>query len=297
MFEESTTARGRIADCSSGLLEGSLEKNGDCIVANTYNRRSTACRRHKELDGKANPFSRLISLDSHNHPLSLNPSVNNSLFDCALLLLQPSTNCSSMTAPSYVNAAAFGPTPKEASTYPNTSGRDSQLEELSRPPPTSMTLTATLQLLAPLDTKTDIFLMTRSYVQNWLIWAYHQKIQKGEAGRVEAAVRLAADKLGLTPPSLDMEHTDPGPVDSSILSLEGHPLLLRPNVVVVDGTVEATSAAWEAADSPLRRVKSLPVELKRETKEDDPNTYSFDENDGHPKCCAVPEQFYEVCRV
>jgi hypothetical protein len=204
-----------------------------------------------------------------------------------------------MTAPSYANAAAFGPTPKEASsTYPNTSGRDSQLEELSRPHPTSMTLTATLQLLAPLDTKTDGFLMTRSYVQNWLIWAYHQKISKVEAGRVEAAVRLAADKLGLTPPSLDMKHTDPGPIDSSILSLQGHPLLLRPNVVLVDGTVEATRAAWEAVeDSPLRRVKSLPVELKRETKEDDPATHSFDEKEGMPECCAVPERFYEVCRL
>lgn len=139
--------------------------------------------------------------------------------------------------------------------------------------------------------------MTRSYVQNWLIWAYHQKISKGEAGRVEAAVRLAADKLGLTPPSLDMEHTDPGPIDSSILSMEGHPLLLRPNVEVVDGTVEATSASLEAADSPLRRVKSLPVELKRETKEDEPTTHSFDEKNGHPECCAVPERFYEVCRI
>jgi hypothetical protein len=203
-----------------------------------------------------------------------------------------------MTAPSYANAAAFGPTPKESSTYPKTSGRDSQLEELSRPPPTSMTLIATLQLLAPLDTKTDIFLMTRSYVQNWLIWAYHQKISKVEAGRVEAAVRLAADKLGLTPPSLNMDHTDPGPIDSSILSLQGFPLLLRHNVVVVDGTVEATPAAFEASeDSPLRRVKSLPMELKRESKEDDPTTHSFDEKDGHMECCAVPERFYEVCRV
>jgi hypothetical protein len=201
-----------------------------------------------------------------------------------------------MSAPSYATAAAFGPTPKMAS-YPNTSGRDNQLEELSRPPPTSMTLTATLQLLAPLDTKTDCFLMTRSYVQNWLIWAYHQKISKVEAGRVEAAVRLAADKLGLTPPSLDMEHTDPGPIDSSILSLEGRPLLLRPNAVVVDGTVEATPAALEQGDSSLRRVKSLPVQLKQEIKEDDPTTYNFDEKDGHLECCAVPERFYEVCRV
>jgi hypothetical protein len=224
-----------------------------------------------------------------------------------------------MTAPSYAKAASSGMT--MGTVGAGTVGSSSpmaaraaakadvsfelQLRELSQPNPRSMTLTATLHLLAPLNnTEMDVFLMTRSYVQNWLIWAYHQKVPKVEASRVEAAVRLAAARLGLTPPTLDMEHTDPGPIDvASKLSLEGHPLLLLPNVEVVDGKTKQQDAAALAAlhvpDS-LRRVKSLPVENNNDNNNDKPEQDNalgddLDENGfGQITCCAVPEQFYEV---
>ena len=172
-----------------------------------------------------------------------------------------------------------------------------QVQELSEPPPESLTLTAALQLLEPLDTNVDVYLMSRSYVQNWIIWAYHQKVGKVESPRVEAALRLAADRLGLSEPALDMPFCDPGPIDSSLLSMEGYPLLLTPNVEVVDGL-----SAEDGADfvpEALRRVKSLPIESKKESKEAEEDVLSeveetLDEKDDKILCCAVSERFYEV---
>jgi hypothetical protein len=192
---------------------------------------------------------------------------------------------------SYASAAA-------SSSYRSNSKQSSfalQVQELSDPPPESLTLTAALQLLEPLNTNVEVYLMSRSYIQNWIIWAYHQKVGKVESPRVEAALRLAADRLGLAEPALDMEYTDPGPIDSSLLSMEGHPLLLRPNVEVVDGLSldEGNSFVPES----FRRVKSLPTEYKKESKEEIPEEEeTLDERDGKILCCAVSERFYEVCR-
>jgi hypothetical protein len=198
-----------------------------------------------------------------------------------------------MTAPSYSTAPSYAavttmPASGTKITSPNNgkTSFESQLEELSQPTPQSMTLIATLQVLTPLDTKTDVFLLPRSYLQNWLVWAYHQKVAKTEASRVEAAVRLAAERMDLSLPHENMDHTDPGPIDSSLLSIEGHPLLLRPNVQVNDGSRQR--------DSPysIRHVKSLP---DKEKEQDDPaEVDNPDIKDDKIRCCAVPESFYEV---
>jgi hypothetical protein len=176
-----------------------------------------------------------------------------------------------------------------------------QIRELSTPAPTSMTLTAALQLLEPLDINRDVFLMTRSYLHNWLIWAYHQKVSKLEASRVQAAVRLAATRLGLTPPRMDMEYTDPGPIDCTLLSLEGHPLLLRPNVEVVDIDSERKKQqeGWMKIPESLRRVKSLPTAPPNNEAEEatTPMDEDLDEKDGHVLCSAAPARFYEVRRI
>jgi hypothetical protein len=207
-----------------------------------------------------------------------------------------------------------------------TSDFDAQVQELAQPPPESFTLVATLQLLDPLDTKTTVFLMTRSYLQNWLIWAYHQQVSKNETSRVVAALNLAAERYGLTSPQEALQHhldyADPGPIDSGFLSMEGHDLLLSPNVVVKDGTVlkQSTQPHQDTLDAEfpelLRRVKSLPIEQPKEDKnqsdledmpideptkgestvatiEEDPMD-SLDLEGDTVLCCAVPARFYEV---
>lgn len=170
----------------------------------------------------------------------------------------------------------------------------SQIEELSTPRPQSLTLTAILQLLEPLEeTQPDVFLMTRSYVQNWLIWAYHQKVTKTESGRVEEGARLAAERLRLTTPHTNMPYENPGPIDASILSLEGHPLLLRPNVTVRDNI----SDSQVRVPSILRRVKSLPEEVDKKNERGQGIEFNSLDFDGDQVlCCAVPQQFYETLR-
>jgi len=213
-----------------------------------------------------------------------------------------------MTAPSYARAAnPLFATPtgnannklKADDPFMNGSGKAkpsimSQIQELSQPPPQSLTLTAVLKLLEPLEeTQPDVFLMTRSYVQNWLIWAFHQKVTTSEAARVEEGIRLACERLGLRTPEGGMEYDNPGPIDASILSMEGHPLLLRPNVEVRDGVTDPELYV----PSVLRRVKSLPEEVeKKDEVGDSPVFDSLDFQGNQILCCAVPQQFYEVSR-
>ena len=188
-----------------------------------------------------------------------------------------------MSTVSYANAASIK--------SPNSSSLESQIQELSRPTPQSMTLIATLQLLSEINTQTDVFLLPRSYIQNWLVWAYHQKVSKTEASRVEVAARLAADRLGLVSPYLDMKHTDPGPVDATILSVEGQPLLLRPKLTVVDG---------RNSDQFSRRIKHSPDSESEKKSEEDASIptqhYNLDIQGDKRLCCAVPESFYEVSK-
>jgi hypothetical protein len=203
---------------------------------------------------------------------------------------------------------------------------DAQVQELSSPPPESFTLVATLQLLDPFDTRTTVFLITRSYLQNWLGWAYHQQVSKNESGRVVAALKLAAERYGLTSPQEASQHqfeySDPGPMNASFLSLEGHDLLLSPHVIVKDGNVikESTQPHQDKLDAEfpelLRRVKSLPMEEDKKysdstaggdlvtdertiggstvaTHEDDPLD-SLNVDGENILCGAVPARFYEV---
>lgn len=205
-----------------------------------------------------------------------------------------------MKSPSYANAVA----PKHSTTNTNLTGDQSerahtptimgQIKELSDPVPHSFSLVAAIKLLEPLEeTQPDVFLMTRSYMQNWLIWAFHQKVNKTETARVEEAAKLAARRMGLVVPRVGMAYHDPGPIDASILAMEGHPLLLKPNISVKDGLAESMSVP-----SVLRRVKSLPDESEKKSEiGDSPQYDSLDVEGDQVLCCAVPCQFYEVCAL
>lgn len=219
------------------------------------------------------------------------------------------------------------------------SALDAQVQELSEPPAESFSLAATLQLLDPFETTntatTDddddtnnnnnnintsaVYLMTPSYLQNWLFWAFHQNVKKGESNRLVEALKLAAKRYGLTPPQdaspQDLEdYADPGPIDATFLSLnegEGNDLLLSPNVLMKEGEFDnhnKTSNLDAEFPELLRRVKSLPIARKKNgtilhngyDNDDDPTAMLV-----HPSnvmdvegdkilCCAVPSRFYEV---
>mmetsp|Transcript_8792 Transcript_8792/g.21463 ORF Transcript_8792/g.21463 Transcript_8792/m.21463 type:complete len:1215 (+) Transcript_8792:406-4050(+) len=222
----------------------------------------------------------------------------------------------------------------------HTSAFDRQVQELSEPPPESFSLAATLQLLDPYETtsaasddhaknntKTStVYLMTPSYLQNWLYWAFHQNVKKGESNRLVEALKLAAKRYGLTPPqeanAQDLEdYADPGPIDATFLSLNegnGNDLLLSPNVVLKEGEFDRPNEQ-PSLDSEfpelLRRVKSLPIASTTNKKKNGIIGNGADWQNGgkdimvlHPSdsmdvegdkilCCAVPFQFYETLRM
>jgi hypothetical protein len=164
-----------------------------------------------------------------------------------------------MTAPSYASAVLAAPAAAAAAL-----DIAIQYEELYRPRPKSMTLIAALMLLdspltSPESRERWVFLMTREYLQNWLTWALNQPVSPDEEHRVRMALRLAIEAQGLT---LSSSFHEPGPIDASKLSVDGHPLLLRPNVVV--GSPQAMQSLENG--SSLNKVC----------------------------CCGVPERFYEV---
>lgn len=201
--------------------------------------------------------------------------------------------------PSYANAVAnvVSSTSSWGMSKPPT--LESQVKELSHPPPTSMTLTAALYLLAPLKESSDVYLMTRSYVQNWLIWAYNQNVPKIEAQRVQTAIRLAATRLGLQPPSVGLKYNDPGPVDNSSMSLEGFPLLLNPHIIVQDFTSDDATSGMKSPNSILGpRARSLPKNPGytngSEEFEAQPADENLDRGGDQILSCAVPAKFYEV---
>ena len=209
----------------------------------------------------------------------------------------------------------------------HTSAFDAQVQELSVPPPESFSLAATLQLLDPFETTTSanddddgnnnsdtsrVYLMTPSYLQNWLYWAFHQNVKKGESNRLVEALKLAAKRYGLTPPQdaipQDLEdYADPGPIDATFLSLsERNDLLLSPNVVLKEGEFDGPNGHKKTLDNEfpelLRRVKSLPMASTSKTIDDNDNnnamvihpSHKMDVQGDNLLCCAVPSQFYEV---
>jgi hypothetical protein len=158
-----------------------------------------------------------------------------------------------MTGPSYATAAAgISPVSRHA-------GPQHQVQDLYTPTPTSMSLVAALYLLDnPLFTQTNLVqvsLITKDYLQNWLVWAYHQPVVPEETRRLQLALRMAAETYQLQVPKLNDEYNDASPVDSSPLSAKEQPLVLRDKVVL-----------W----------------VGKEMKE------------GEVPCCAVPARFYEV---
>ena len=216
------------------------------------------------------------------------------------------------------------------STNLHASAFDKQVQELSEPPPESFSLAATLQLLDPYETtntqSSGVYLMTPSYLQNWLFWAFHQNVKKGESNRLVEALKLAAKRYGLTPPQdadpQDLEdYADPGPIDATFLSLgegNGNDLLLSPNVIVKEGEFDRPNNHQSNLDAEfpelLRRVKSLPIGNSNTSTPigNDSDYENADNNEGntmliHPAgsmdvdgdkilCCPVPSRFYEVSR-
>ena len=103
-------------------------------------------------------------------------------------------------------------------------------------------------------------------------------------------MRLAANQFGLEIPYFGMEYTDHGPIDATNLSTKEHPLLLRSNVIAVDGTtnirVQSRGTTMVSPDS--------EAEKKSEDETDVP-VESIDFKGNQHLCCAIPENFYEVC--
>jgi len=180
-----------------------------------------------------------------------------------------------MAEASYAAAAAAAPAP-----HMNGSHKRSLTSDLFTPPPESFTLVAALFLLEP--PKNSVFLMSRGYLENWVRWAYQQRIQSHETDRLRKALKLVAEAH-----QFDLinnpEYSDPGPIDNRELSIPGHPLLLRPEVEVGEPQSVLTPR-------PLRRVLSFNAVTNGHGNSSEGNG---DESE-KVQCCVVQERFYEV---
>lgn len=219
-----------------------------------------------------------------------------------------------MAGTSYASAAAASstPTPTTSATRPlpitttagNTTGNTpiNPLVQLATPPAKSMTLAATLHLLSsPLlafnhhgnnhsnhnglittaTTATSkrrefVYLMTKSYLQNWLAWAAHQTVPTEETERLEQAIRMALDAYKFSLLSSKVGYENPGPINATDLSeSREHPRRLRTDVVV-----QHPSQLVHVDD----KIKTIPA----------PPGASSTSPSSSMTCCAVPESFYEV---
>ena len=170
------------------------------------------------------------------------------------------------------------------------------LRRLTDPPPTSMVLVACLQLLtAPLVPPHNVYLMTQQYLQNWLNWAYQQPLSSpNEKERLKEVIRLAAVRHSLACPTPDTLYSDPGPINANDLSMQGHPLLLRPDasVLVQPAPKQPVQPLLdESTPAALRRARSLP---NSRAYLDAALSGANGESPAEFRSCAVPEQFYEV---
>lgn len=201
-------------------------------------------------------------------------------------------------APSYAAAAAVSgmngtiQKPKETA-----------LDRLSQPLPSSFTLVAALQLLQPLVVGQTVYLLPPSYLQNWLTWAFHQRVLEEEEDRVKEALRLAALNFGLIPPVDRASYTDPSPLDvATALSVEGHPLVLDPTVRLKN------KSADDGNNNSLKFGPTRQLSMDKLTIRDEPMTMNGDGNHtttissnnstgaNNKECLAVPEDFYETLR-
>lgn len=119
----------------------------------------------------------------------------------------------------------------------------------------------------------DVYLMDPKWIKNWFVWAlFHSSSSKQET------LRLAALQLQVPLPSFNHSYTLPGPIDSTALSVEGHPLVLSPLVQVVSAT--------PPKPPPPQRVQSLGSLQIEEEKKPPAKILAV----------AVPEVFYERLR-
>lgn len=179
------------------------------------------------------------------------------------------------------------------------SSNSAHFKQLINPPPTSMVLSASLQLLTgPLVPPHNVYLMTQQYLQNWINWAFHQSVATpAEQERLKEVLRLAAIRLRLRCPTRDSTYADPGPINSNELSMQGHPLLLRPDatvLVVPESQAKASpniTPEEHSVPSNLRRARSLPTTGYLDAAVAGTGGEAAIEF----RSCAVPEEFYEVC--
>lgn len=95
-----------------------------------------------------------------------------------------------------------------------------------------------------------VYLVPRPYLANWIGWANQQSIPAVEKSRLHLALEMAAEIHGV--PFLDGDEVhNPGPVDCSLLSRPGFPLLLRPDIVHGKGDDE-DELLWPSRSS-IRR--------------------------------------------
>ena len=168
-----------------------------------------------------------------------------------------------------------------------------RIRHLLQPPPTSFTLVASIHLLQPRAIGQTVYLMDKEYLENWLCWALHQQVVASEESRVREAVRLAAQSLGLAPPYEGNKCKEPGPIDSTRLSMEGHPLLLSPFVRI-------HKDLWQPATRGLPRVRSAPSNEWSKSNGHglgSPDDSTVIVTEDHIECIAVVEAFYETLRA
>lgn len=174
------------------------------------------------------------------------------------------------------------------------------------------------------DEEDHVYLLTRPYLQNWICWAYHQPVPAAEQERVKRALRLASKDLELKSPedftvSSILPYQDPGPIDTSPLSLLGHLLLLRPNVIVgerkggakEDSSSQQSSSSSAMLDVPVRMeraqsfngVQPTPLAASPQINgaihssiQNISSSSSPSRTDEQMGCCTVSEGFYELLR-
>ena len=156
-----------------------------------------------------------------------------------------------------------------------------------------------------------VYLLPRSWMINWLIWANHQSCTVEELPHkqplfIELCELLQLDHEVILNP--DTLYTDPGPIDATSLSLMGHPLLLKPNIVFGKGTVpdmmqrqqNRGRSKTKQEEPKIRRSSSLSglskiaLEAPKTTTAAATNDRSFKNNS--IGCCAVSESFYEYIK-
>ena len=157
-------------------------------------------------------------------------------------------------------------------------------------PPTSLTLVAALQSLQELTVGQSVYLMDRNYLQNWMQWAWHQVVPAHEQERVQHTLRASALKHGLVPPSETGSYSQPGPIDSTSLAVQGHFLVLSPLVRVASKKAPRPRAERTLSDSGAFSADEDHSE--RSTR----SSISRQQQQRIIECSAVPENFYETLR-